>query len=151
MKNSNLIFTLSFLILFLASCTSSKKDNSNNAQDTNLEDIVEAPPEKKVNQAPVPKSQPANNSTFKKQITTGTFLLIEEGDYYYIHMKDEKNVETTFQIWQAYEGASELNVDNWEEIKGKRISVTWEETEEEIQEAGETMKIKKVLGVKVLN
>lgn len=156
MKMSNLIYTLILSTFCYMSCVNTASKPENNAQDTTLDDIVESPPEKKINQAPETETKKKEKkatevTTPKKQITTGRFLLLEEGDYYYLHMKDEKNRETTFQIWQAYEGAAKLNVDNWEQSKGKRISVTWEEIEEDVPEAGKKMKIKKVLGVDVLN
>ncbi|MEM6963490.1 MAG: hypothetical protein AAF573_01910 [Bacteroidota bacterium] len=156
MKKSNVIFVIILSMFCYQSCVNAVEKPKNNAQDTTLDDIVESPPEKKVNQAPEPETKQEGKkvtevSTPKKNITTGRFLILEEGDYYYLHMKDEKNRETTFQIWEAYEGAAKLNVDNWEQSKGKRISVTWEEVEENVPEAGKKMKIKKVLGVDVLD
>ena len=150
MKKFNLIFTLLFFIVCFISCTSSSSKNKSSDQDAGLEDIVESPPEKKVNHAPVPTATP-NASTEKERITTGTFATLEEGDYYYIHIKDENNQETSFTLWSAYEGAANLNIDNWESVRGKKIKVTWEESMEEIPEAGEKMLIKKVLAIDILD
>ena len=142
MKKSNLIFALFISLIYMTSCTQPTTNNATSSND-DLKDIVEIPPQKKVNQAPVP----AKN---KKHITTGVFSEIEKGDYVYLHMKDEKNKDATYTIWRAYEGAADLNVDNWKSVKGKKIKVTWDESKELIQETGETMTIKKVLAIEVL-
>lgn len=150
MKKSNLIFALILSMFCYVSCTSPTNTSSGNqAQDTNLDDIVETPPEKKVNQAPAPVKIDKSSEN-KIQTTTGVFANIESGDYYYLNMKDEKNQEASFTIWQAYEGAADLNVDNWESVKGKKIKVTWQEGMEDILEANDKMLVKKVVAVEIL-
>ena len=140
--------------LFCSGCSGCFQDTSsntsNNEQDTGLEDIVETPPEKKVNQAP-PPAKTETKSDNKAGTTIGTFLTLEEGDYYYIHVKDENKKETSFTLWRAYEGAADLNVDNWKSVRGKKIQVKWEETMEDIPEAGEKILVKKVLAVEILD
>ena len=152
MMKSNIIYLLGFALLFCSGCSGCFTDTSktSNNQNTGLEDIVETPPEKKVNQAP-PPAKAATKSDDKAGTTIGTFLSLEEGDYYYIHIKDENKKETTFTLWRAYEGAADLNVDNWKSVKGKKIKVKWEETMEDIPEAGEKILIKKVLAVEILS
>lgn len=147
----NIIYTLGIALLFCSGCSGCFQDTSNtsNNQDTGLEDIVETPPEKKVNQAPLP-AKTETKSDDNTGTTIGTFLTMEEGDYYYIHIKDENKKETSFTLWKSYEGAADLNVDNWEASKGKKIKVDWEETMEDIPEAGEKILVKKVLAVEIL-
>lgn len=150
MKKSNLIYVLFFSIFCFASCTQPTAENKPANQDADLEDIVETPPEKKVNQAPAPTSNETKNSTSDIQETTGTFLLIEDGDYYQLHMKDENKKETSFYFWQAYEGADQLNVGNWESVKGKKIKVTWQNSKEKDPDSGKELDIKKILAIDIL-
>lgn len=149
MKNTNLTYALILILFCFTSCQTDSTKNDQ-AQNSDLEDIVETPPEKKVNQAPAP-TKVESTSEGKIQSTTGIFANLEQGDYFYLHMKDEKNQETSFNIWQAYEGAAELNVDNWKSVRGKKIKVTWQESTEDIPEAGEKMSIRKVVAVEVLD
>lgn len=150
MTKSNLIYVLFLSIFCFTSCTPTDSKNKKGNQDADLEDIVEAPPEKKVNQAPAPTENETKKSTSDIQETIGTFLLIEDGDYYQLHMKDENKKETSFHFWQAYEGADQLNVGNWESVKGKKIKVTWQNSKEKDDESGKEIAIKKILAIEIL-
>ena len=150
MKKSNLIYALFISIFCFASCTPSDSKNKVGNQDADLEDIVEAPPEKKVNQAPAPTPSDTKKSTSDIHVSIGTFLLIEDGDYYQLHMKDENKKETSFYFWQAYEGADQLNVGNWESVKGKKIKVTWQDSKEKDPDNGKELSIKKILAINIL-
>ncbi|MFK8007640.1 MAG: hypothetical protein AB8H03_14775 [Saprospiraceae bacterium] len=147
MKKSNLILLLA--IFCFASCTQPVDKNNTGNQDADLEDIVEAPPEKKINQAPPPTSNETKNPTSDIQETTGTFLSIEDGDYYQLHMKDENKKEMSFYFWEAYEGADQLNVGNWESLKGEKIKVTWQNSKEKNPDNGKELTIKKILAIEV--
>ena len=149
MKKSNLIYLLFISIFCIASCTQSASDNNKEGnKDADLSDIVEAPPAKKINQAPAPEK--TKKPTSNIHVTIGTFLLIEDGDYYQLHMQDENKKETSFYFWQAYEGADQLNVGNWKSVKGKKIKVTWEDSKEKDPESGKDVAIKKILAIDVL-
>lgn len=150
MKKSNVIFSFIFSILCFASCTQPSDKNKTANPDAGLEDIVEAPPEKKVNQAPTPSKEEAKKSTSDIQETIGTFLLIEDGDYYQLHLKDENKKEMSFYFWEAYEGADQLNVGNWESVKGKKIKVTWQDSKEKNPDDGKELAIKKILAIDIL-
>ncbi|MFK7773534.1 MAG: hypothetical protein AB8F94_15395 [Saprospiraceae bacterium] len=147
MKKSNLIYALFLSIFCFASCAQPDKNKPANP-DADLEDIVEAPPEKKVNQAPAPKE--TKKPTSDLQETIGTFLLIEDGDYYQLHMKDENKKEVSFHFWQAYEGADQLNVGNWKSLKGEKIKVTWQNSKEKDPDSGKELTIKKILAIEIL-
>jgi len=152
MIKHNIIYALSIALLFCSGCSGcfqNSSETSSSNQDVGLEDIVEAPPEKKVNQAPLPPKTEIKSDD-KAGTTIGTFVNLEEGDYYYIHVKDENKKETSFTLWRAYEGAADLNVDNWKSVVGKKIKVKWEEKMEDIPEDGEKILVKKVLGVEIL-
>ncbi len=150
MKKSNLIFALFFSIFCFTSCTQPSSENKTGNQDADLEDIVETPPEKKVNQAPAPTTNETKNSSADVQQTIGTFSSIEDGDYYQLHMKDENKKEASFYFWQAYEGADKLNVGNWESVKGKKIKVTWQNSKEKDPDNGKEIAIKKILAIDIL-
>lgn len=150
MKKSNVLFALFFSILCFASCTQPADKTKTANPDADLEDIVESPPEKKVNQAPAPTSAETKNSTSDIQETIGTFLLIEDGDYYQLHLKDENKKEMSFHFWQAYEGADQLNVGNWESVKGKKIKVTWKDSKEKDPDNGKELIIKKILAIDLI-
>lgn len=148
MKKSNLIYVLFISIICFTSCTDSTPKNKMGNQDADLSDIIEAPPKKKINQAPTPKE--TKKSTSDIHVTIGTFLLIEDGDYYQLHMKDENKKETSFYFWQAYEGADQLNVGNWKSLKGEKIKVTWQDSKEKDPESRKEVAIKKILAIDVL-
>jgi len=152
MKPNIIIYALSITFLFCSGCSGcfqNTTETSSANQDADLEDIVESPPEKKVNQAPNP-AKTGKKSNDNAGTTIGTFLLLAEDDYYQIHIKDANRKEHSFTLWRAYEGAADLNVDNWKSVKGKKIKVNWEETMEDIPETGEKVLVKKVLSVEIL-
>ena len=107
-------------------------------------------PKKKVNQAPAPTSKKSTKIVSDIHVTIGTFLLIEDGDYYQLHMKDETKKETSFHFWQAYEGADQLNTGNWESHKGKKIKVTWQDSVEKDTDSGKDLPIKKILAIEIM-
>ncbi len=148
MTKSNLIYLIFISIFCLASCTQPASENKPANPDADLSDIVEAPPEKKINQAPAPEK--TKKTTSNIHVTIGTFLLIEDGDYYQLHMKDENKKETSFYFWQAYEGADQLNVGNWKSVKGQKIKVTWEDSKEKDPESGKEIAIKKILAIEII-
>lgn len=146
MNISNLLFVFALTLFCLSSCTQSTTDKKISS-DSDLEDIVELPPQKKVNQAPTP----AKVNETKERTTIGIFTSIEKGDYYFLNVKDEKNRILKFNIWKAYEGAADLNVGNWKSVKGKKVKVTWITSKEKILESGHTVEIKKLLAVEILD
>lgn len=148
MKKSKLIYALLLSIICFASCTQPASNKEEGNKDADLSDIVEAPPAKKINQTPAPKE--TKKSTSDIQVTIGTLLSIEDGDYYQLHMKDENKKETSFYFWQAYEGADQLNVGNWKSLKGKKIKVTWQDSKEKDPESGKEVVIKKILAIELI-
>lgn len=146
MNISNLLFVLALTLFSISSCTQATPEK-NISPDADLEDIVELPPQKKVNQAPTP----AKINDSKERTTIGIFTSIEKGDYYFLNVKDEKDKILNFNIWKAYEGAADLNVGNWKSVKGKKVKVTWETSKEKILESGHTVEIKKLLAVEILD
>jgi outer membrane lipoprotein-sorting protein len=148
MKKINLIYLLFISIICFTNCTNSTSTNKMSTQDADLSDIVEAPPKKKINQTPIQKESKKSNSDL--QITIGTFLSIENGDYYQLHIKDKNEKEASFYFWQAYEGADQLNIGNWKSVKGKKIKVTWQDSKEKDPNSEKKIAIKKILAIDIL-
>ena len=138
-KYISFLFIL-FISCFILSCglQSKKTDPSD------TDDLLELPPSKKINQSP-PKNINANEGT-----STGVFTHLEQGDYYYFHIKNGGNRES-FMLRSAYDGSDKLNIDNWREIKGKTVKITWKAEEEKNATDNSSLKYQKVLAVDVLD
>jgi len=136
---------LSFLLIFLVvGLISSCGLGSTDSTTSDTDDLLELPPSKKINQSP-PKKVNANEGT-----STGTFTHLEQGDYYYFHIKNESKRES-FMLRSAYNGSDQLNIDNWKTIKGKTVKITWKAEEEKNPEDNSSLKYQKVLAVEVLD
>jgi len=79
----------------------------------------------------------------------GTFLRIDEGDYFHFVMKDKKGEEQSYFILKP-DPSVETVIDSPEKYVGKKCRVTFLESEEFLPEAGQKMKISQVLKVKWL-
>jgi len=140
MKKYTYIICLFLFGFFFFSCQS----NSNTQTASDTDDLLELPPEKKVNQSP-PKKINASKGT-----STGVFTHLEQGDYFYFHIKNGGKRES-FMLRSAYDGADKLNIDNWREVKGKTVKITWKAEEEKNPEDNSSLKFQKVLAVDVLD
>ena len=138
-KYTSIVFIILFGLFFFG-C----QQNTDNQSDSDTDDLLELPPEKKVNQSP-PKRMDTNEGT-----STGIFTHLEQGDYFYFHIKNGSKRES-FMLRSAYDGADKLNIDNWKEVKGKKVKITWKAEEEKNSEDNSTLKFQKVLAVEVLN
>ena len=138
-KYTSIIFFL-LLGFFIFSCQQNKKNQT--AADT--DDLLELPPPKKINQSP-PKKINATKGT-----STGIFTHLEQGDYYYFHIKNG-NKRESFMLRNAYDGSHKLNIDNWRDVKGKTVKITWKAEEEKNTDDNSSLKYQKVLAVDVLD
>ena len=138
-KYASIVFLLLFS-LFIFSC----QQNSKNQSDSDTDDLLELPQEKKINQSP-PKKINAKEGT-----STGVFTHLEQGDYFYFHIKNEGKKES-FMLRSAYDGSDKLNIDNWRDIKGKTVKITWQAAEEKNPEDNSSLKYQKVIAVDVLD
>ena len=136
---------LSFLLIFFISClTAGCGLTSENTTASDTDDLLELPPSKKINQSP-PKKVNLNEG-----ISTGTFTHLEQGDYYYFHIKNGSKRES-FMLRSAYDGSDKLNIDNWKSVKGKTVKITWKAEEEKNPDDNSSLKFQKVLAVEVLD
>jgi hypothetical protein len=83
------------------------------------------------------------------QVAEGTFVRIEEGDYFHWNMKSKAGEELSFFIMKA-DASVEKVVENPEAYVGKKCRVTWKTSTENIPEAGGKMKIDQILSVEWL-
>lgn len=77
--------------------------------------------------------------------TAGTFVGFEEGDYTYLHLR-VGGEEHSFMVLQT-DDALERLLNAPERYRGKKITVTWQSTMENIPEAGGRIEVTKVLSV----
>jgi len=138
-KYTSIIFWLLFG-LFIFSC----QQNNKNQPASDTDDLLELPPEKKINQSP-PKRIDAKEGT-----STGIFTHLEQGDYFYFHIKNGSKRES-FMLRSAYDGADKLNIDNWRDVKGKKVKITWKAEEEKSSDDNSSLKFQKVLAVDILD
>lgn len=95
-----------------------------------------------------PASQAADDAG-QVNVTKGTFVEIEWGDYPHFNMKDEKGEDVSFWL------APDLPDDQYEKFesgdkKGAKIEVKWRTIERDIPENGGMMELEEVFEIKEL-
>jgi len=81
--------------------------------------------------------------------TEGTFLGIEEGDYFHWQMRTAGGGEVSYFILKADASVDKV-LEKPDAFKGKKCRVTWKESTETIPEAGGKMKVQQILSVEWL-
>ena len=79
----------------------------------------------------------------------GTFLGIEQGDYFHWNMKTASGEERSFFIMKPDASVDKI-VDKPESFIGKKCRITWKASTENIPEAGGKMEIEQILSVEWL-
>lgn len=79
----------------------------------------------------------------------GTFLRIDEGDYFHFVMKDEQGEEQSYFILKPDRSLEQV-IHSPDKYIGKKCRITFQESAELLPEAGQRMKISQVLSVKWL-
>lgn len=119
-------------ILILFACSPDSTSTSNNTPSSSTESI----------------SSPI---ALKSGSTSGKLIDIEEGDYKYLHVQDEKSGQLfSFMLIERYEGIDTFPPEKASSFKGKKIQVDWEETLINIPEAGGEIKTVMVTAVTIL-
>lgn len=95
--------------------------------------------------ADILKEKGAAESAVKSKSTDGTFVRIDEGDYFH-WVISTKGEELSFFILHA-DAAVEKVIEDPEKYVGKKCRVLWKESMEDIPEAGGKMKVKQILSV----
>jgi|JI6StandDraft_1071083.scaffolds.fasta_scaffold01738_9 hypothetical protein len=81
--------------------------------------------------------------------TEGTFVRIDEGDYFHWNMKSNSGEEVSFFILKGDASVDKV-MDKPEAYVGKKCRVTWKKSTENIPEAGGKMEIEQILSVEWL-
>lgn len=83
------------------------------------------------------------------KIAEGTFVRIEEGDYFHWNMKSNSGEALSFFIMKPDASVDKV-IDNPEAYVGKKCRVTWKKSTENLPEAGGKMEIEQILSVEWL-
>jgi hypothetical protein len=86
----------------------------------------------------------------KTQILEGTFVRIDEGDYFHWVIKPTEGEERSFFILNPPDASVDKVVEEPAAFVGKKCRITWKASKEEIPEAGGKIDIEQVLSVEWL-
>lgn len=91
-------------------------------------------------------SKPAKPKAAKEQRLEGTFVRIDEGDYFHWVMKSKSGEEQSFFIFKSHASIDAV-IDSPEAYVGKKCRIFWKKSTEDIPEAGGKMEIDQILRV----
>lgn len=95
-----------------------------------------------------PKEEVANNTT--QQETVGTFLGLEQGDYFYFKVKpDDGSEEKSFMVLNTDETYKQIEADP-AKYKDAKVKVYWQAKKQNIPEAGGEMDIQEYIKAEIL-
>lgn len=100
----------------------------------------------------VSKGSSANKSKEKstgKQVTEGTYVGIEQGDYFHLNIVTDKGDEVSYFILHP-DKTFDPFLKNPEKFAKKKVRVTWESKEENIPEAGGKMQVDSALSIELI-
>lgn len=80
------------------------------------------------------------------QSTSGTFTGIEQGDYFHWNMTTDAGEEVSYFLLKTDEALDKV-IEKPEAYKGRKCTVKWKETTEDIPEAGGKIKVQQVVSV----
>lgn len=87
-----------------------------------------------------------SGKTAATQVTEGTFVRIDEGDYLHWNMNTSSEDELSLFILKP-DASVEKVMDNPQDYVGKRCRATWKTSLEDIPEAGGKIEVKQILSV----
>jgi hypothetical protein len=119
-----------FLIAFTVACGGGKSDK---AEETTKKDSSETTEKETPKTGEKEKSK--TEVSDKQQVTTGTFVEIEEGDYAHFNFKTESGEEKSLFVLQTDDTYEKISA-NPKKYKGTKIKVTWETKMQDIPENG---------------
>jgi hypothetical protein len=99
--------------------------------------------------AALKKGQAAGKPQAAAKLTDGTFLGVEEGDYFHWKMRTADGVEVSYFILKP-DTSVDKTLENPTAYVGKKCRVTWKKSTENIPEAGGKMEIEQILSVQWL-
>jgi hypothetical protein len=99
--------------------------------------------------AALKKGKGAGNAKAAAKLTDGTFLGVEEGDYFHWNMRTADRDEISYFILKP-DATVDKVLENPAAYAGKKCRVTWKKSNENIPEAGGKMEVEQVLSVEWL-
>jgi hypothetical protein len=154
-KNQNLaLFKSSFWILctfILYACggNSPTKEQKNTSEaDSIKENKTEKKQGEKAEKNEEEKTEKPQNS--KEQVSIGTFVEIEQGDYFHFRIKTEEGEEKSFFVLNDDDTYRTIEA-NPEKYKGKKVKVYWVAKKQNIPEAGGEMDIDEYIKAELLD
>jgi len=99
--------------------------------------------------AALKKGRPADKPKAAAKLTDGTFLGIDEGDYFHWKMRTVDGEEVSYFILKPDASVDKV-IENPEAHVGKKCRVTWKKSVENLPEAGGKMEIEQILSVEWL-
>ncbi|MCC5946649.1 MAG: hypothetical protein JJT94_17085 [Bernardetiaceae bacterium] len=141
-----LSFALVFALSALFACGGSGESENNKEEQPSdslaTEQILEDTDPQDANEPEVPQSN--------EQKIAGTFVEIEQGDYFYFVINDEAGERQSFMIFQGDETFDTID-ENPSAYVGKKMAVYYEITTQEIPEAGGEIEIQKYLRAELMD
>ncbi|MCU0445594.1 MAG: hypothetical protein MUE85_11825 [Microscillaceae bacterium] len=139
---SRIIFTI--LITYSFACGGGKSDKTEKStQKDSSETTEKAAP--KAEETEKPKEEVSD----RQQVTVGTFIEIEQGDYFYFKIKPENGDEKSFMVLKGDDTYEKIAA-NPNKYKGTKIRVTWEAKKQNIPEAGGEIDIEEYIKGEIL-
>lgn len=133
-----------FLITFTFACGGGKSDKT---EETAKKDSSET------TEKETPKSEesekPKEEANSNQQVTEGTFVGIEQGDYFYFKVKPENGDEKSFMVLKGDDTYEKIAA-NPDKFKDAKVKVTWEAKKQNIPEAGGEMNIEEYIKAEIL-
>jgi hypothetical protein len=139
---SKIIFAC--LITFNFACGGGKSDKAKESTQKDSSETTEKE---------APKSEetekPKEEATGNQQVTEGTFVGIEQGDYFYFKVKPENGDEKSLMVLKGDDTYEKISA-NPDKYKGAKVKVTWEAKKQNVPEAGGEMDIEEYIKAEIL-
>jgi site-specific DNA-cytosine methylase len=139
--------SFALIITFAFACGGGKSDKTEETVKKDSSDATEkeTPKTEETEKPEKLKEEAVGN----QQVTIGTFVTIEGGDYYHFYFKPETGAEKDLFVLNGDETYQKIAA-NPEKYKGVKIKVTWERKKQNIPEAGGEMEIEEYIKSEIL-
>jgi hypothetical protein len=129
-------YTYVLLMIGISACGAKKPNTQENKQDSTL-----VSPEK--------TEVKGEQNAATPQETTGVFVGIEQGDYFYFKVKTDSGEEKSFMVLNPDEIYSKIEAES-ANFQGKKVKVYWQAKKQNIPEAGGEIDIQEYIKAEIL-
>ncbi len=136
--------SFALLMVFIFACGGGESDKTDETAKKDSSETTE-----KENMNTDETEQPEEEVSANQQVIVGTFVGIEQGDYFYFKIKPENGDEKSFMVLKGDDTYEKIAA-NPKEFEGKKIKVTWEAKKQNIPEAGGEMDIEAYIKAEIL-